>query len=97
MTSVDKQKDDIVRLNVWMLLAVAAVSLAGCSSNRVTYLPDGRKGYAISCGHFYQDWSSCAIRAGRLCRAKGYTVSYSDEVDRQMIVGCKEPPVVAAQ
>jgi hypothetical protein len=27
---------------------------------------------------------------GALCRAKGYNVTYSDEVDRQMmIVGCK--------
>jgi hypothetical protein len=86
-----------VRLNVWVLVAVASASLAGCSSSRVTYLPDGRKGYAVSCGHFYQTWGSCAIRAGRLCRSKGYTVSYSDEVDRQMIVGCKDVTTAARQ
>jgi hypothetical protein len=54
MTSVRKEHD-IVRLNAWALLAVVAVSLADCSSNWVTYLPDGRKGYAISCGHLYQE------------------------------------------
>lgn len=86
-----------MRLNVWVLSVVVAGSLAGCSSNRVTFLPDGRKGYAISFGHFYQDWSSCTIRAGRLCRAKGYTVSYSDEVDRQMIVGCKDTTAASTQ
>ena len=52
----------------------------------MTYLPDGRAGYAISCG---QNWSNCVTKAGRLCRTKGYTVSYSDEVYGRMIVGCK--------
>jgi hypothetical protein len=50
---------------------------------------DGRAGYAISCSHFYQNWSSCGTKAGRLCRTKGHTVSYSDEVNAQMIVGYK--------
>lgn len=76
----------------WIVYIVAAIltsGVTGCSHTRMTYLPDGRAGYAISCGHFYQNWSSCVTKAGRLCRTKGYTVSYSDEVNGQMIVGCK--------
>jgi hypothetical protein len=64
-----------VRLSMWIAMMIAGASLAGCASERVTYLPDGRRGYGVSCGHFYQDWSSCVIRAGRLCREKGYTSS----------------------
>jgi hypothetical protein len=70
----------------------AAALLAGCAHDRMTYLPDGRVGYGVSCQHFYQDWSSCVVKAGRLCRGNGYTVSYSDEVNRELIVGCKVPP-----
>jgi hypothetical protein len=66
-------------------------SLVGCAHDRRTYLADGRPGYGVSCRHFYQDWSSCVLRAGQLCRNQGYTVAYSDEIDRELIVGCKKP------
>jgi hypothetical protein len=77
------------RLIVYILAVACGVGLIGCTHSRMTYLPDGRAGYAISCSRFYQNWSSCVTRAGRLCRTRGYTVSYSDEVNGQMIVGCK--------
>jgi hypothetical protein len=60
---------------VYILLGVLSASLMGCTHSRMTYLPDGRAGYAISCSHFYQNWSSCVTKAGRLCRTRGYTVS----------------------
>lgn len=72
-----------------MLVFALSGAVAGCTHSKMTYLPDGRAGYAISCSRFYQSWSSCVTKAGRLCRTKGYTVSYSDEVNGQMIVGCK--------
>lgn len=70
------------------IVAVAAV-LAGCTYRRVTYMPDGRVGYGVACNRFYEDWSSCMVKAGRLCGNRGYTVYYSDEVNRELIVGCK--------
>jgi hypothetical protein len=77
------------RLSAYIVAVVCGGCLAACTHPRMTYLPDGRAGYAISCNRFYQNWSSCVTKAGRLCRTKGYTVSYSDEVNGQMIVGCK--------
>jgi hypothetical protein len=77
------------RLSFYILVGLLSVSLMSCTHSRMTYLPDGRAGYAIACAHFYQNWSSCVTKAGRLCRSRGYTVSYSDEVNGQMIVGCK--------
>jgi hypothetical protein len=74
---------------VYILVLGLSVTLTGCTHSRMTYLPDGRAGYAISCSHFYQSWSSCVTKAGRLCRTKGYTVGYSDEVNGELIVGCK--------
>jgi hypothetical protein len=76
------------RSALYILMGLLSASLMGCTHSRMTYLPDGRAGYAISCSHFYQNWSSCVTKAGRLCRSRGYTVSYSDEVNGQMIVGC---------
>jgi hypothetical protein len=71
------------------LLGLAAV--AGCSSTRMTYLADGRKGYAISCRGLSQNWNSCLVQAGRLCRSKGYAVAYSDEFERELLIGCSGP------
>jgi hypothetical protein len=62
-----------------------AINLTGCTHSRVTYLPDGRVGYAISCHR----WTSCLTKAGQLCRNKGYTLAYSDEVTGELIAGCK--------
>jgi len=77
------------RSAVYISVLALTGTLVGCTHNKMTYLPDGRAGYAISCSRFYQNWSSCVTKAGRLCRTKGYTVSYSDEVNGQMIVGCR--------
>lgn len=76
-----------------MMVAVGAV-LGGCAYRRVTYMPDGRVGYGIACNRFYEDWSSCMVKAGRLCGSRGYKVYYSDEVNRELIVGCKAAPTL---
>ena len=70
------------------IVAVGAV-LAGCTYRRVTYMPEGRVVYGVTCNRLYEDWSSCMVKAGRLCGSRGYTVYYSDEVNRELIVGCK--------
>jgi hypothetical protein len=52
-------KTRVGRSIVYILAIICGVGLTGCTSNRMTYLPDGRAGYAISCSRFYQNWSSC--------------------------------------
>jgi hypothetical protein len=69
------------------VLALAA--LCGCVHSKSTYLADGKAGYAIRCDSFTTNWASCLIRAGKLCRNAGYSVSYADEVNRELLVECR--------
>jgi hypothetical protein len=62
--------------------------LCGCTSVRATYLADGQKGYMISCGGPMKRWSSCVTRAGLVCGPRGYTIRYSDEIERELVVAC---------
>ncbi len=75
------------RRYAWLLMAALA-ALAGCSHSRLTYLADGKTGYAIRCDGMMTDWSACLVRAGRMCRKNGYLVSYSDEINRELLVEC---------
>lgn len=56
------------------LVFATAGFLAGCVSQSETYLPDGSRGYAISCHGAMQSMSACLERAGQLCRSQGYRV-----------------------
>jgi hypothetical protein len=76
-------------VSVGTLIVAVAAGLASCASRPITYMPDGRAGYGVTCNRFYESWSSCLIQAGRLCGSRGYTTYYSDEVNRELIVGCK--------
>lgn len=71
------------------LTCLLVMTLAcGCASRRITYLPDGRRGYVVTCGAPLQSWTSCLARAGRLCGAGGYVVGYENEIERELIVSC---------
>lgn len=76
-------------VGIGVAIVAVGVVLSGCAYRRVTYMPDGRVGYGVTCNRIYEDWSSCMVKAGRLCGTRGYTVYYSDEVNRELIVGCK--------
>jgi hypothetical protein len=80
------------------LLAAASIlsALAGCSSVHTTYAPDGRRGFAITCGGFLNDWSSCLVKAGRACGNRGYDLVKGNEEDRDMLIACKVPNSVVA-
>jgi len=86
--------ETVVRLRKWIgcltgaVVVLSATALGGCTS-RITYLADGSRGYAVSCGGFTQSWVTCLKRAGRLCRSNGYVVGYESEIDRQLVVRCK--------
>jgi hypothetical protein len=70
---------------------VTAVVLmaASCSSQRATYVPDGRRGFEITCSGFLNSWSSCLVEAGRACGSRGYERITGGEDDRSMLIACK--------
>jgi hypothetical protein len=46
--------------------------LAGCATSKEIYLPDGTKGYNISCDGTMQSMNACYQKAGELCGSNGY-------------------------
>lgn len=81
-------------MSVGLMMVAIGAALAGCTIHRITYMPDGRAGYGVTCDRFYESWSDCMVKAGRLCGRRGYTTYYSDEVNRELIVGCKAVPAL---
>jgi hypothetical protein len=73
--------------------AAAAVVIAAtaCSSTHSTYVPDGRRGFAITCGGVLNSASSCLVKAGRACGGQGYDTIKGNEEDRGMLIACKVP------
>jgi hypothetical protein len=55
--------------------------LAGCAVQKETYLPDGRKGYTITCNGTLMDWSLCYTKAGETCKERGYDVIEKNDSD----------------
>ena len=79
-----------------LVIASIALSLSACSSQHATYVPDGRRGFVVTCGGFLSSWSSCLVKAGRACGNRGYeTIKGSDE-DRSILIACKVPAIPAA-
>jgi len=72
-----------------LLLLTLCLTATACVHQRATYLPDGRKAYAISCKGVLHSWQSCLIRAGRLCASRGYDTIRSEEGDRELLFACK--------
>ena len=72
-----------------VLLLIASLASGGCMHSRATHLADGQRGYSISCAAVGHKWTSCLVRAGRLCGERGYLVSYADEIERELLVECK--------
>lgn len=78
------------------LFLLSGVVLSGCGSTHATYAPDGRRGFAVSCGGLLSSWSSCLVKAGRACGNRGYDTIKGNEEDRILLVACKVPPIAAA-
>jgi hypothetical protein len=73
---------------LWLTLALAA-----CSTQHATYVPDGRRGFVVTCGGFLSGWSSCLVKAGRACGNHGYETIKGDEEDRTILIACQTPGV----
>jgi len=82
-----------IRSHSALVFASLACALASCSSVRSTYVPDGRRGFVVSCGGVLNDWSSCLVKAGRACGNHGYDVIKGTEEDRSMLIACKVPAI----
>lgn len=72
-------------------IVALALTTASCSTQHATYAPDGRRGFSITCGGYLSSWSSCLVKAGRACGAKGYDVIEGSEYDRRALIACKAP------
>jgi hypothetical protein len=70
------------------LVFLSLTTLCACVHSKPTYLADGKPGYAIRCDSFTTNWASCLVRAGKMCRKAGYSVSYADEVNRELLIEC---------
>jgi hypothetical protein len=70
-------------------LGIASVLLLpACTHLTATHIADGRQGYLIKCKGWTNSWSSCAVKAGNVCGARGYSVTQSDEYERTLMVAC---------
>lgn len=72
------------------LLPIMA-ALAACVNSSETYMPDGRKGYTVSCNGAAFSWNHCLSEAGELCGERGYDTYDRTEhgVMRNMVIACK--------
>jgi hypothetical protein len=77
-----------------IIATLAALVSAGCAGSvRPTYVPDGRRGFLVSCHGVLNDWSSCLVKAGRACGNHGYDTIRGTEEDRSVLIACKVPPI----
>lgn len=74
--------------------------LTGCATSTAMYTPDGRQGYAISCGGEYvwnaDSWQACYEKASQLCGEQGYDIYSRDQElvsgeQREMLIACGSP------
>jgi hypothetical protein len=73
---------------------LATLASAGCAGSvRPTYVPDGRRGFVVTCGGALNDWSTCLVKAGRACGNHGYDTIRGTEEDRSLLIACKVPPI----
>ena len=77
------------RLPVRLAMMGILLSTASCSSQKATYVPDGRRGFVITCSGFLNSWSTCLVDAGRACGSRGYETIQGSEEDRNMLIACK--------
>ena len=69
--------------------AIIALTMVGCANPKVTFSEQGQKAFLVTCRGPFTSWSSCLVKAGRLCKDRGYEIVHGDEFDRKMIVSCK--------
>jgi hypothetical protein len=61
---------DTMNRSALLLLSV----LCACATSKEMYLPDGSKGYNISCDGSANSMGNCFQKAGELCGSRGYYI-----------------------
>jgi len=75
-----------------VFLACLAV-LAGCGTTaKEAYLPDGTRGYHVSCDGVWGASGDCYAKAGDICGAKGYSLVSSGGMSstRDFFIKCRD-------
>lgn len=67
----------------------ALLLMAACSSVHTEYLDDGSRAYVITCKGLMKTWESCLLKAGHLCKSRGYETVRKDEDDGMILIACK--------
>lgn len=55
-------------------LALVTIFLTGCVSASKSYLPDGSKGYEVTCNGTGRSWSDCYEKAAEVCAPSKFEV-----------------------
>ena len=57
-----------------LIVVIAVLTLAGCTTNAKTHAVRGVSGIEIDCSGLGSGWEKCHKRANRECKAAGYKV-----------------------
>ena len=79
------------RLMTGALCVIAGLMLDACAGQRTIYLDNGAKGYLVTCKGYLNSWETCLLRAGKICRTRGYDTIRSEEYDRTLLIACNTP------
>ncbi|KJZ35943.1 MULTISPECIES: hypothetical protein [Pseudomonas] len=64
-----------------LIVAIAVLTLAGCTTNAKTHVVRGVSGIEIDCSGLGSGWEKCRKRADKECKKQGYKVlARSDDV-----------------
>lgn len=67
-----------------LIVAIAILTLAGCTTNVKTRAVRGVSGIEIDCSGLGSGWDKCHKRAAKECKAAGYkVVARSDDVKEE--------------
>ena len=64
-----------------LIVAVAVLALAGCTTNAKTHVVRGVSGIEVDCSGLGSKWEKCYTRAAKECKGVGYqVVARSDDL-----------------
>ncbi len=67
-----------------LIVAVAVLALAGCTTSAKTHVVRGVSGIEVDCSGLGSRWERCYKRAAKECRGAGYkVVARSDDVKEE--------------
>ena len=67
-----------------LIVAVAVLVLAGCTTNAKTHAVRGVSGIEVDCSGLGSRWERCYKRAAKECRGAGYkVVARSDDIKEE--------------